>query len=76
MNSSDQIFYLSIMGGIIGFLGVVAKYCSNSRCRSISIGWSGIEIIRDVVLENEEAHIPQTQQPQQRQMLNNAEIMV
>ena len=54
----DQMFYTIVLTSGIAFVLAIAKIISKSRCDQISC--CGCKIHRNVQLENEEAHIPET----------------
>lgn len=54
----SEVFYSLVVTSSIGFVLAIAKIISKSRCDQISC-W-GCKIHRNVILENEEAHMPET----------------
>lgn len=51
MSSFDGVFYLSLSGAIIGFLGLCLKQIFQSKCTETSICWNMINIKRNVEME-------------------------
>ena len=56
MNSIEfgSTFWISMVGLIIGFLGVVIKFCLKSKCKTCSLCFGLIKIERDIDAENKE----------------------
>jgi hypothetical protein len=50
MDSSDQVFWLTVMGSVVAVLGLVIKALSKSKCDIIECG-SCLKIHRNVELE-------------------------
>jgi hypothetical protein len=55
MNSDfNSAFWITMTGLIIGFLGVIIKFCLKSKCKTCSLCFGLIKIERDVDAENKE----------------------
>ena len=50
MDSSDQVFWLTVMGSVVAVLGLIIKSLSKSKCDIIECG-SCFKIHRNVELE-------------------------
>jgi hypothetical protein len=50
----DGVFFITITGAIIGFLGLLIKQCFKSKCTDAVFCWGLINIKRDVITEEKE----------------------
>ena len=50
-NAFDGVFWITISGAIIGFLGLAIKQCFKSKCSSVRLCFGLINIQRDVNAE-------------------------
>jgi hypothetical protein len=48
----DGIFWLTLSGAIIGFLGLAIKQCFNSKCSRVRLCFGLISVERDVDAED------------------------
>lgn len=53
MQTYDAVFFVSVGTLVIGFLGLVIKYCLKSKCENVKLCFGFIEIHRRVDLETE-----------------------
>lgn len=53
MQTYDAVFFVSVGTLVIGFLGLVIKYCLKSKCENVRLCFGMIEIHRRVDLETE-----------------------
>ena len=53
MNTYDAVFFVSVGTLVIGFLGLVIKYCLKSKCENVRLCWGFIQIKRRVDLETD-----------------------
>lgn len=53
MQTYDAVFFVSIGTLVIGFLGLVIKYCLKSKCENVKLCYGAIEINRRVDLETQ-----------------------
>ena len=51
----DGVFWVTITGAIIGFLGVFIKQCFKSKCTDAVFCWGLVNVKRDVVTEERES---------------------
>ena len=75
MDTYDAVFFISIGSMIIGFMGLLIKYCLKSKCEHFNLCFGLLKIDRRVDLEvqeemsriehgiPEEDEIPQVQNP-------------
>jgi len=50
----DSVFWLSVGSIVIGFLGIVIKYCLKSKCENVNCCCGLISVRRNVQLEHDE----------------------
>ena len=50
----DAVFFVTIATILIGFFGLIVKYCLKSKCEDISFCWGCCNIKRRVDLEVQE----------------------
>jgi hypothetical protein len=53
MQTYDAVFFVSVGTLVIGFFGLVIKYCLKSKCENVKLCYGLIEIKRRVDLETE-----------------------
>jgi hypothetical protein len=53
MQTYDAVFFVSVGTLVIGFLGLVIKYCLKSKCENVKLCFGFIEIHRRVDLETQ-----------------------
>lgn len=53
MQTYDAVFFVSVGTLIIGFFGLVIKYCLKSKCENVKLCFGAIEINRRVDLETQ-----------------------
>jgi hypothetical protein len=53
-NIFDAVFFISIGSLVIGFFGLIIKYCLKSKCEHFSLCWGLITIDRRVDIEAQE----------------------
>ena len=53
MNTYDAVFFVSVGTLVIGFFGLVIKYCLKSKCENVQLSWGLIKIKRRVDLETD-----------------------
>jgi hypothetical protein len=51
MSTYDAVFFVSVGTIVIGFFGLVIKYCLKSKCENVRLCFGAIEIKRRVDLE-------------------------
>jgi len=50
-------FFITMAGIIVGFLGLIVKFCLKSKCKTCSICFGLVKIDRDIQAEIEEEKI-------------------
>jgi hypothetical protein len=53
MQTYDAVFFVSVGTLVIGFLGLVIKYCLKSKCENVRLCFGFVEIHRRVDLETQ-----------------------
>jgi len=53
-NQFNSVFWITIVGLILTFLGSLSIFCLKSKCKNCSICFGLIKIERDVQAENDE----------------------
>ena len=53
MQTYDAVFFVSVGTLVIGFLGLVIKYCLKSKCENVKLCFGFVEIHRRVDLETQ-----------------------
>ena len=53
-NAFDGVFWVTISGAIIGFLGLAIKQCFKSKCSNVNLCFGLINVQRDVIPEEKE----------------------
>lgn len=53
-NTFDSVFWLGVMGGLAGVIGLCLKNCVKTKCKSIDLCYGFFKIERDVGIESTE----------------------
>jgi hypothetical protein len=47
----DSVFFLGVLGAVIGLCGVGMKYCTKAKCRQCSVCFGAVNVERDTQAE-------------------------